>query len=205
MLFDNSYNQLKKSSTGIYKEKGSKFISYAFIVKDENEINYYLNQVKKKEHGARHFCYAYVLNPDKSVIKVNDDGEPSSTAGRPILGQINSNNLTNTLIIVVRYFGGIKLGISGLIRSYKNAAYNSIKNNKIISLEIKEIYTVKYNYNDIDFIMKNIKKYDAKIISQENNINSEITYSISINKADILKKIFLDNHKINVEFIKIIK
>ena len=205
MLFDNSYNQLKKSSTGIYKEKGSKFISYAFIVKDKNEINYYLNQVKKKEHGARHFCYAYVLNPDKSVIKVNDDGEPSSTAGRPILGQINSNNLTNTLIIVVRYFGGIKLGISGLIRSYKNAAYNSIKNNKIISLEIKEIYTVKYNYNDIDFIMKNIKKYDAKIISQENNINSEITYSISINKADILKKIFLDNHKINVEFIKIIK
>ena len=205
MLFENSYNQLKKSSTGIYKEKGSKFISYAFIVKDENEINYYLNQVKKKEHGARHFCYAYVLNPDKSVIKVNDDGEPSSTAGRPILGQINSNNLTNTLIIVVRYFGGIKLGISGLIRSYKNAAYISIKNNKIISLEIKEIYTVKYNYNDIDFIMKNIKKYDAKIISQENNINSEITYSISINKADILKKIFLDNHKINVEFIKIIK
>lgn len=205
MLFDNSYNQLKKSSTGIYKEKGSKFISYAFIVKDKNKINYYLNQVKKKEHGARHFCYAYVLNPDKSVIKVNDDGEPSSTAGRPILGQINSNNLTNTLIIVVRYFGGIKLGISGLIRSYKNAAYNSIKNNKIISLEIKEIYTVKYNYNDIDFIMKNIKKYDAKIISQENNINSEITYSISINKADILKKIFLDNHKINVEFIKIIK
>lgn len=205
MLFDNSYNQLKKSSTGIYKEKGSKFISYAFIFKDKNEINYYLNQVKKKEHGARHFCYAYVLNPDKSVIKVNDDGEPSSTAGRPILGQINSNNLTNTLIIVVRYFGGIKLGISGLIRSYKNAAYNSIKNNKIISLEIKEIYTVKYNYNDIDFIMKNIKKYDAKIISQENNINSEITYSISINKADILKKIFLDNHKINVEFIKIIK
>ena len=205
MLFDNSYNQLKKTSTGIYKEKGSKFISYAFIVKDKNEINYYLNQVKKKEHGARHFCYAYILNPDKSVIKVNDDGEPSSTAGRPILGQINSNNLTNTLIIVVRYFGGIKLGISGLIRSYKNAAYNSIKNNKIISLEIKEIYTVKYNYNDIDFIMKNIKKYDAKIISQENNINSEITYSISINKADILKKIFLDNHKINVEFIKIIK
>ncbi|MBT7895435.1 MAG: YigZ family protein [Flavobacteriales bacterium] len=205
MLFDNSYNQLKKPSTGIYKEKGSKFISYAFIVKDKNEINYYLNQVKKKEHGARHFCYAYILNPDKSVIKVNDDGEPSSTAGRPILGQINSNNLTNTLIIVVRYFGGIKLGISGLIRSYKNAAYNSIKNNKIISLEIKEIYTVKYNYNDIDFIMKNIKKYDAKIISQENNINSEITYSISINKADILKKIFLDNHKINVEFIKIIK
>ena len=205
MLFENSYNQLKKSSTGIYKEKGSKFISYAFIVKDKNEINYYLNQVKKKEHGARHFCYAYILNPDKSVIKVNDDGEPSSTAGRPILGQINSNNLTNTLIIVVRYFGGIKLGISGLIRSYKNAAYNSIKNNKIISLEIKEIYTVKYNYNDIDFIMKNIKKYDAKIISQENNINSEITYSISINKADILKNIFLDNHKINVEFIKIIK
>ena len=205
MLFENSYNQLINSSTGIYKEKGSKFISYAFIVKDENEINYFLNQVKKKEYSARHFCYAYVLNPDKSVIKVNDDGEPSSTAGRPILGQINSNNLTNTLIIVVRYFGGIKLGISGLIRSYKNAACDSIKNNKIISLEIQEIYTVKYNYSDIDFIMRNIKKYDAKIISQENNINSEIKYSISINKADILKKIFLENHKIKLEFIKTIK
>tara|TARA_B110000444_G_scaffold237130_1_gene249589 strand:+ start:648 stop:1265 length:618 start_codon:yes stop_codon:yes gene_type:complete len=205
MLFDNTYNQLKSSSIGIYKEKGSKFISYAFTVKNEDDIKNHLTQIKKKEHGARHFCYAYVLNPDKSIVKINDDGEPSSTAGKPILGQINSNNLTNVLIVVVRYFGGIKLGISGLIRSYKNAAISCIENNKIVSLEIMEIYKVKYNYSEIDFIMRNIKKYEAKIISQDNNLSCEITYSISMDRADILKKIFIDNHKIKVEFIKTIK
>ena len=205
MLFNNTYKQLKNPSKGIYKEKGSKFISYAFIVKDQDEVKKHLNHIRKLEYGARHFCYAYIINPDKSIMKSNDDGEPSNTAGKPILGQINSNNLTNCLIIVVRYFGGIKLGISGLIRSYKNASIDAIKNDNIISLEIMEVYRVIFNYINIDFVMRNIKKYSAKIISQDSHSEYEIIYSISKNEAESLQKILSENHKIKVEYIKTLK
>lgn len=202
MLFDFTYNQLKNSSKGIYKEKGSKFVSYAFTVKSEKEVNKYLNSVKKLEKNARHFCYAYVINPDKSIIKSNDDGEPSGTAGKPILGQINSNNLTNCLIIVVRYFGGVKLGITGLIRSYKNATANTILNNKILKIDITETYKVIFNYEEINFIMKNIKLFNAEIISQNHNENSEIIFSVSKNKSEDIFFKFKNNHKIKIEYIK---
>lgn len=202
MLFDFTYNQLKNSSKGIYKEKGSKFISYAFIVKSEKEANKFLNSVKKLEKNARHFCYAYVISPDKSIIKSNDDGEPSNTAGKPILGQINSNNLTNCLIVVVRYFGGIKLGITGLIRSYKNAAANAILNNKILTINITETYKVIFNYEETNFIIKNIKLFNAKIISQNHNENSELTFSVAKNKSEEILLKLSKNHKIKIEYIK---
>ena len=202
MLFDFTYNQLKNSSKGIYKEKGSKFISYTFIVKSEKEANKYLNSVKKLEKNARHFCYAYVICPDKSIIKSNDDGEPSNTAGKPILGQINSNNLTNCLIIIVRYFGGIKLGITGLIRSYKNAAANAILNNKILTADITETYKVIFNYVELNFIMKNIKLFNANIISQNHNENSELTFSVAKNKSEEILLKLSKNNKIKSEYIK---
>ena len=202
MLFDFTYNQLKNSSKGIYKEKGSKFISYAFIVKSEKEANKYLNSVKKLEKNARHFCYAYVISTDKSIIKSNDDGEPRNTAGKPILGQINSNNLTNCLIVVVRYFGGIKLGITGLIRSYKNAAANAILNNKILKIDITETYKVIFNYEETNFIIKNIKLFNAKIISQNHNENSELTFSVAKNKSEEILLKISKNHKIKIEYIK---
>ena len=125
-MFNNSYNEINIPVKSHYRVKGSKFITYVFKVKSESEVKEKINQIKREEKPANHHCYAYVLHPDKSAQKENDDGEPSSTAGKPILNQIIQNNLTNTLIIVVRYFGGIKLGISGLIKAYKHATLGAL-------------------------------------------------------------------------------
>ena len=141
-MFNDTYKEIKSHTTGIYKEKGSKFIAYAYTVYSEQEVKKKLEEVKKLEHSARHHCYAYVLHADKSAQRANDDGEPSSTAGKPILGQILSKDLTNILIVVVRYFGGVKLGVPGLIRSYKTAASEAITNATIITRTIKEHYEV---------------------------------------------------------------
>ena len=146
-MFSDKYKEIKSATTGVYKEKGSKFIAYSFPVHSEDNVKEKLEEVKKLEHSARHHCYAYILNPDKSAQRANDDGEPSSTAGKPILGQILSNDLTNTLIVVVRYFGGVKLGVPGLIRSYKTAALDAISNSEIITKIIKEQFAVSYSYD----------------------------------------------------------
>ena len=139
MIFNDTYKEIKSATKGTYKEKGSKFISYSYPVFSKEDIKEKLIEVKKLEYAARHHCYAYVLNPDKSTWRVNDDGEPSSSAGKPILRQIQSNELTNILIVVVRYFGGVKLGMPGLIRSYKTAAAEAIANATILLKTIKEL------------------------------------------------------------------
>ena len=152
-MFDNTYKEVKSLSKGIYKEKGSKFIAYSYPVYTENDVKERLQEVKKIEHSARHHCYAYLINPDKSVQRSNDDGEPSSTAGKPILRQIQSNNLTNILIVVVRYFGGVKLGVPGLIRSYKTAASDAISQGIFITKTIKEQYKVYFKYPMMNDVM----------------------------------------------------
>ena len=122
MLFEDTYHMPINTSKGLYKEKGSKFIAYAFPVFSDEDVKVLLEEIQKKEYAARHHCYAYTLHPDKSAWRANDDGEPANTAGKPILGQIQSKDLTNILIVVVRYFGGIKLGVGGLITAYRAAA-----------------------------------------------------------------------------------
>ena len=144
MLFSNTYNQITNNSKGIYKSKGSKFIAYAIIVKSEVQVVDEINKIKKLDKNANHYCYAYIIKTDKSIEKVNDDGEPKNSAGKPILGQIKSKELTNCLIVVVRYFGGIKLGIPGLIKAYKNAALEAIQNNKIECIDITEMYSLQF-------------------------------------------------------------
>ena len=142
MLFDDTYNEITSNKTAIYKEKGSKFIGYSFLVKSISDIKKKLEEIKKTHKSANHHCYGYILYADKSTYKFNDDGEPASTAGKQILRQIQKFELTNILIVVVRYFGGIKLGIPGLIRSYKTTArltleeVNIIKKGFIISIGI---------------------------------------------------------------------
>ena len=123
---EDKYKELKSHTTGIYKEKGSKFIAYAYPVYSEQEVKEKLEEVRKLEYAARHHCYAYTLHPDKSAWRANDDGEPANTAGKPILGQIQSNDLSNVLIVVVRYFGGVKLGVGGLITAYRAAAADAL-------------------------------------------------------------------------------
>ena len=202
MLFSNTYNQITNNSKGIYKSKGSKFIAYAIIVKSEEQVVDEINKIKKLDKNANHYCYAYIIKTDKSIEKVNDDGEPKNSAGKPILGQIKSKELTNCLIVVVRYFGGIKLGIPGLIKAYKNAALEAIQNNKIECIDITEMYSLKFSYEELNNVMNIIKSYNAKILSHKNDIISEIECSITLKNSKIFYDKILKNHKIDIKYLK---
>ena len=202
MLFSNTYNQITNNSKGIYKSKGSKFIAYAIIVKSEVQVVDEINKIKKLDKNANHYCYAYIIKPDKSIEKVNDDGEPKNSAGKPILGQIKSKELTNCLIVVVRYFGGIKLGIPGLIKAYKNAALEAIQNNKIECIDITEMYSLKFSYEELNSVMKILKNYNAKILTHKNDIISEIECSITLKNSKIFYDKISKNHKIDIKYLK---
>jgi len=201
-MFNDTYKEIKNPTTGLYKEKGSRFISYLFPVYSEEEVKERLKEIRKKEHSARHHCYAYIINPDKSAQRVNDDGEPSSTAGKPILGQIQSNDLTNILIIVVRYFGGVKLGVPGLIRSYKTAAADAISQGVFITETVKEQYKVYFKYPQMNDVMRLIKEHDLEVINTDFQIDCNLIFAVAKNKADSLVEIFKKNHKLKVKYLR---
>jgi len=182
-----TYNILAQSSEGLYKEKGSKFIAVAHPVSSEDDIKEKLELVRKKYHTARHHCYAYRLGFEGADYRVNDDGEPSGSAGLPIHGQLRSADITNVLIVVVRYFGGTKLGVSGLIRAYKTAAKEAIDNNKVITMTIKDLYELKFEYPLMNSVMSFIKKYDLEIAKQEFELSCKIEVLINISES---KKLF---------------
>lgn len=202
MLFSNTYNQITNNSKGIYKAKGSKFIAYAIIVKSEEQVLDEINKIKKLDKNANHYCFAYIIKPDKSIEKVNDDGEPKNSAGKPILGQIKSKDLTNCLIVVVRYFGGTKLGIPGLIKAYKNAALEAIQNNKIECIDITEMYSLKFSYEELNLVMNILKNYNANIINHKNDIISEIECSITLKNSKNFYDKISKNHKIDIKYLK---
>ena len=202
MLFSNTYNQLTNSSKGIYKTKGSKFIAYAIIVKSEEQVVDEINKIKKLDKNASHYCYAYIIKPDKSIEKVNDDGEPKNSAGKPIIGQIKSKDLTNCLIVVVRYFGGTKLGIPGLIKAYKNVALEAIQNNKIECIDITEMYSLKFSFEELNSVMNILKNHNANIINHKNDMISEIKCSITLKNSKIFYDKISKNHKIDIKYLK---
>ncbi len=171
-MFDDTFKTISIPSEGLYKEKGSKFIGYAYPVKSEAEVKDLVAKLKKEHHSARHHCYAFRLLPDKSVFRSNDDGEPSGTAGKPILGQILSNDLTNVLVVVVRYFGGTLLGVSGLIKAYKTAAAEAIANAEIITKTIDVRYEITCSYIQLNDVMRIIKQENIQVISQQSSENS---------------------------------
>ena len=183
-MFSDKYKEIKSATTGVYKEKGSKFIAYSFPVHSEENVKEKLEEVKKLEHSARHHCYAYILNPDKSAQRANDDGEPSSTAGKPILGQILSNDLTNILIVVVRYFGGVKLGVPGLIRSYKTAALDAISNSEIITKIIKEQFAVSFKYPQMNDVMRLVKEYNLEVVNTDFQIECNLIFAVAKSKSE---------------------
>lgn len=202
MLFSTTYNQITNNSKGIYKAKGSKFIAYAIIVKSEEQVLDEINKIKKLDKNANHYCFAYIIKPDKSIEKVNDDGEPKNSAGKPILGQIKSKDLTNCLIVVVRYFGGTKLGIPGLIKAYKNAALEAIQNNKIECIDITEMYSLKFSYEELNSVMNILKNYNANIINHKNDMISEIECSITLKNSKNFYDKISNNHKIDIKYLK---
>ena len=202
MLFRTTYNQITNNSKGVYKAKGSKFIAYAIIVKSEEQVLDEINKIKKLDKNANHYCFAYIIKPDKSIEKVNDDGEPKNSAGKPILGQIKSKDLTNCLIVVVRYFGGTKLGIPGLIKAYKHAALEAIQNNKIECIDITEMYSLKFSYEELNLVMNILKNYNANIINHKNDMISEIECSITLKNSKNFYNKISKNHKIDIKYLK---
>ena len=173
-----TYRTIERSGEGIYKEKGSKFLAFAFPVYQLIEVKLHLDELKKKHYNAKHHCYAYRLGIDKNIFKVNDDAEPANTAGKHIFGQIESNDLTNILIIVVRYFGGTLLGKGGLIKAYRTAAYEAINNTRIVIKEINDVYQISFAYNDMKYVMRILKEEKVSIINKSFEVNSRIKFRI---------------------------
>lgn len=174
-------------SEGFYSEKRSKFLAFAHHVNSATEALEFVKEYRKKYYDARHCCYAYVVGADRSEFRSNDDGEPSSTAGKPILGQINSNELTNILIIVIRYYGGVNLGTSGLIEAYRLAAANAIVNSNIEERFVEEIVKFTFTYPMMNDVMRIVKDMEPRIVSQTFDNTCEIVLSIRQSKADELR------------------
>lgn len=192
-MFEDTYKTIQAPSTGSYSEKRSKFLAYAFPVQSEQQVKECLTEIQKKHNDARHHCYAYILGPNKDAYRMNDNGEPSGTAGRPIHGQLLSKDLTNTLVIVVRYFGGIKLGVSGLQNAYKVAAKEALEAATIVEKTIDETYDVTFEYLQMNNVMQLMKDPFVTIIQQQSDLNCTIRFSIRRREADrivvALKKI----------------
>lgn len=174
-------------SEGFYSEKRSKFLAFAFHVTTEEEIKEIVSEYRKKYYDARHVCWAYMLGAQRTDFRANDDGEPSSTAGKPILGQINKNELTDILIIVVRYYGGVNLGTSGLIVAYRTAAAEAIANAEVIKLYDEEVVTYDFPYVMMNDVMKIIKDMSTRIVNQTYDNTCEIQLSIRKSQAPLLK------------------
>lgn len=174
-------------SEGFYSEKRSKFLAFAFHVTTEEEIKEIVSEYRKKYYDARHVCWAYMLGAQRTEFRANDDGEPSSTAGKPILGQINKNELTDILIIVVRYYGGVNLGTSGLIVAYRTAAAEAIANAEVIKLYDEEVVTYDFPYVMMNDVVKIIKDMSPRIVNQTYDNTCEIQLSIRKSQAPLLK------------------
>ncbi len=177
-MASDTYLSIAHESSGTYKEKGSKFLAFAFPVNSVEDVRKKLEVIKKKYHDARHHCYAYMLGRDKKIFRANDDGEPGHSAGDPILGQIKAKNLSDLLIVVVRYFGGTKLGVSGLINAYKTAAAEAIAENKIIEKVVTFNVRVDFDYASLNSIMKIVKTYDLAILEQEFHLQCKLVLSV---------------------------
>ncbi len=181
-MFDDSYKTIASPAEGSYSEKRSKFLAYAFPVQNEQDVKQRLAEIQKKHWDARHHCYAYILGPHKDAYRLNDNGEPSGTAGRPIYGQLLSKDLTNTLVIVVRYFGGIKLGVSGLQNAYKVAAREVLDAAAIEERTIQETFRVTFEYTKMNDIMQILKNHDIQIIDRQSYM--QCIYTISVRQRD---------------------
>lgn len=181
------YRTIASTSEGYYTEKRSKFLAFAHHVQTVDEVKDIIAQYRKKYYDARHVCYAYMLGAERLDFRANDDGEPSSTAGKPILGQINSNELTDILIVVVRYYGGVNLGTSGLIVAYREAAADAIAHAEVETRQIEEIITYTFAYPMMNEVMRIVKEMQPRIVSQTYDNTCEIRLSIRKSEAEQLR------------------
>jgi uncharacterized YigZ family protein len=195
-----TFKTIASPSTEIlYKEKNSKFFGYTFPISSEEEIKSHIYNLRKKHFGAGHFCFAYQLGIDTIYLRTNDDGEPSNSAGIPIYGQIQSFGLTNVLVVVVRYFGGVKLGVGGLISAYKTAAQMAIEESEIVEKTIYTHFLVSFDYKNMNKVMRIIKEKNLEIISQQMEENCQIEIATRKKNAEIIYAIFSNLFEIEIE------
>lgn len=204
MLFEDTYKEIQSASTAMFKDRGSKFYAHAYPVWKEDDIKSALEDLRKKYYDARHHCYSWILNPDKSAYRINDDGEPSGSAGRPIHGQLQSHDLTNTLVVVVRYFGGTKLGIPGLINAYKTATKEALNQAQIVEKLIKDVYLVEFTYPDMNIVMKILKDENLDQFEQDFGVDCNLKFAVRKNDSDRVFEMFRKIHTLKIKYIKTI-
>ena len=188
----------KPTEETLFKEKGSKFFGVAYPVTSEEEVKEFLEELKKKHHSARHFCYAYQIGIENRSYRANDDGEPNNSAGLPIYGQIQSFEVTNILIVSVRYFGGTKLGVGGLISAYKKSAQLALEASVILEKTINIQYKLTFNYDLMNLVMRIIKEKNIEIVNQKLEMNCEYIISVRKNDADAIFGLFNNLYKVQV-------
>lgn len=183
MLFDDTYKTIAAPSIGDFRDRGSKFLAFAYPITSEQQIKPLIDKLKSEHPKANHHCWAMRLTPDRGVFKFSDDGEPSGTAGRPILNTLLSQDVTNILLVVVRYFGGTLLGVPGLINAYKSAAVDALANAQVISKTVNDIYAITFNYLQMNEVMRIIKENDLEILSQQ--FDNDCRIELSIRKMQV--------------------
>ncbi|MEO2062238.1 MAG: YigZ family protein [Christiangramia sp.] len=196
-----TYKSITKASPEVlFKDRNSKFFGYAFPVKTEDEVNEILEDLKKQHHKARHWCYAWQFGKEEEQqrYRANDDGEPSNSAGMPIYGQIQSFEVTNILIVVVRYFGGVKLGVGGLINAYKTAAQMALEASEIITRTIDEIFVIQFDYPEMNKVMQVIKQHNLNVIDQKLELDCRIFISVRKNEAEEIFTKFDNTYKVKI-------
>jgi len=183
MLFDDTYKTIEKPVESIFRDRGSKFLGYAYPINSENDIKAIVAQLKAEHPKANHHCWAMRLSVDRSVFRVNDDGEPSGTAGRPILNTLLSHDLTNIVVVVVRYFGGTLLGVPGLINAYKTTAEEAVGQAVIIHKTVNDVYTIAFDYLQMNDVMRIIKDDNLAILNQQ--FDNDCSIQVSIRKTQV--------------------
>lgn len=200
-----TYNTIAETGEGLYKEKGSKFLAFAFPVQNEGEIKPILDQFKKEYYNARHICYAYRIGYDEQALfRMNDDGEPSGTAGKPIYGQILSHELTDVFIVVVRYFGGTKLGVSGLINAYKSAAMEAISATVIEEKIRTEHLTIHFDFNLTNEVMRIVKDQGLTVFEQHYDTACHLTLAVRLSEIEKIKGLYQKIHGVAIEEVNTI-
>lgn len=203
MLFSDEYKTISQTAQGSFRDKGSKFLSFVIPTATEQEVKQQLEALRKQYYDATHHCYAYILGFDKSAYRVNDDGEPSGTAGRPIYGQLLSADLTNTLIVVVRYYGGTNLGVPGLIHAYKTAAIDAINNATVLTKIVKETYEIEYPYEAMNDVMKIIKDETLEVINNEFGMKCVIRLAIRHSDVERVTGKFCKVNQLIIKYLSI--
>jgi uncharacterized YigZ family protein len=201
VLFSDSYFTITGPSEGLFRDRGSKFIANAYPVKTEPEIKKYLLALKKEHPSASHHCYAWYLGPDKATYRANDDGEPSNSAGKPILSQIQARDLTNILVVVARYFGGTLLGVNGLINAYKNAAAEALTHAVITEEFILSEYRIEFDFDRMSAVMRILKEFDAKTVSSSYDEKNVIVFRVKKQNAEKLEKRFNELYTTQLKFL----